>query len=222
MIIFLSLVSVIVIGIFILRYLDKKDAASSSRSTTLNDVLQNAYPRLSYAEIFELGILNAFDLLRSFPCYIKNEIETYAFFYLIGELSVKTVGGNQREYQKSIDAYITSKLTAEQRTVFQNRVSFYQSISCGAKVEGLWSPGDIPPSVLSVPMLRCTVAFGDCITNPDMIEDYYGAPILLYGISQIVEFHQRFTDDFYRLVHTYCVMVAGREFDPPIIYEYDT
>ena len=54
-----------------------------------------------------------------------------------------------------------------------------------------------------------------------MIDDYEEAPVMLDDMFKVAEFQQSFLGDFFRLVHTYCVMLAGKEFDPPILKEYE-
>jgi len=180
-----------------------------------NNILKISYPSLSYKEVLKLGYENAEHLLKTIPCVRFNEIELLAFLCHVGRLSVMATNGNIREWGKESSEFIHSKISDDQRKKYINRYSFYLNVSGGEKVEGVWSYSKLPDSMLRVPMMRDYIAFGDCITNPDMIEDYYEGAISLNGITEQQQFYQRYTNDFFRFVHTFCVMVAGKEFDPP-------
>lgn len=215
----------IIIAAFILVVLvvvfSKKKSPGESRGATLDSILKDSYPNRSYKEIIELAFYNAKELLESLPRYRGNDIEILAFLSRIGNVTVQWVGGDIYKYKTEVDEYVDSVISKDEKKLYLKREGFYWDISYGGKIAGLWSTSDIPPSIQSVPMLRCAVAFGDCVTNPDMINDYEDAPLIIDGIDEVVEFQQRFMNDFFRLVHTYCVMLAGKEFDPPILKEYE-
>ena len=213
MVIVLIIVAVVVVLLLVASRRSKAQVSGSS----LNSVLKNSYPNLSYKEVFSLGYDNAEHLLRSMPCVCFDTVELLAFMNNIARTTILATGGNMREWGSDSSEFISSKLPEWQRKHYLDRYSFYLGISSGEKVEAVWSFSPIPPSVLSVPMLRATVAFGDCITNPSLIEYYEDGAISLYDFDAQAKFQQRFSDEFMRLVHTFCVMVAGREFDPPIL-----
>lgn len=213
MVIVLIIVAVVVVLLLVTSRRSKPQVSGSS----LNSVLKNSYPNLSYKEVFALGYDNAEHLLRSMPCVCFDMVELLAFMNNIARTTILATGGNMREWGRESSEFISSKLSDGQRKHYLDRYSFYLGISSGEKVEAVWSFSPIPPSVLSVPMLRATVAFGDCITNPSLIEDYEEGAISLYDFDAQAKFQQRFSDEFMRLVHTFCVMVAGREFDPPVL-----
>lgn len=199
----------------------KKKRPVESGGATLDAVLKDSYPNRTYKEIIELAFYNSKELLESLPRYRGNDIEILAFLSRIGNVTVQWVGGDIYKYKTEVDEFVDSVISKEEKKEYLKREGFYWDISYGGKIAGLWATSDIPPSIQSVPMLRCAVAFGDCITNPDMIDDYEDAPLVIDGIDKVVEFQQRFMNDFFRLVHTYCVMLAGKEFDPPILKEYE-
>lgn len=208
------LVGVVFLAIIIIF---AKSRANKSSGASYDSVLKNSYPNLSYKEVFRLGYDNAEHLLRSMPCVCFDTVELLAFLNNIARTTVIATGGNVREWGNESSEFIRTKLPEGQRKHYFDRYSFYLGISGGEKVEAVWSFSPIPPAVLSVPMLRAAVAFGDCITNPSLIEDYEDGAISLYDFDAQAQFQQRFSDEFMRLVHTFCVMVAGREFDPPIL-----
>ena len=214
------LIIVIVLGILIIRAMNKK--SNNGSSTSLNSILEISYPKKSYREIFEIGVDNAVDILSDLPSCEVNLIEIYAFLNCLGSGTVQTVNGDLQKYHSQINEFLGSHLSASEQEIFLKRAKFYRGIYFGDKIEGICFQSDVPPSIQSVPMLRCTVAFGDCITNPDLIRDYYKGGLTIHGFSDTMAFQQRFTSDFFRFVHTYCVMIAGKEFDPPILKEYDT
>ncbi len=199
----------------------KKKHPISGRNTSLNAVLQDAFPNRSYKDILEIVFYNAKEFLQSLPLYRGNDIEILALLSRIGNVTVQWVGGDIYSYKTQVEAFVDSIIPKEKKKMFLQREGFYWGISYGDRVAGTWSLADIPPSIQSVPMLRCAVAFGDCITNPSMIDDYEEAPLMLDDISKVAEFQSKFMDVFFRLVHTYCVMLAGKEFDPPILKEYE-
>lgn len=208
------LVAVVILAIIVLAVKSRKGRPVNSSS--LDSVLKNSYPNLSYKEVLKLGYDNAAHLLRSLPC-VFDEVELLAFLCQTGRMAVMAVRGDIRAWGKESSEFINSMISGDQRQQYIKRYCFYLGISGGEKVEAVWPLSDIPQSVLSVPMFRSAVAFGDCITNPDMIEDYYSGGLYLWGATEKVEFARRYIDDFFRFVHTFCVMVAGREFDPPIL-----
>lgn len=192
-----------------------KNRANKSSGASLNSILKNSYPNLSYKEVLNLGYDTAAHLLKTMPCVCFNEIELIAFLCHVGRLSVMATNGDIREWGKESSEFIHSKISDDQRKNYISRYSFYLGISGGEKVEGIWAYSKLPDLMLRVPMMRDYIAFGDCITNPDMIENYYEGAISLNGIAEQQQFYQRYTNDFFRFVHTFCVMVAGKEFDPP-------
>lgn len=212
---------IIVLLIIVLSQRKRTNEVSNSRGTSLESVLKEAYPNRTYKEIFDLGFLNAKDLLEKMPTYRGNDIEILAFLSRIGNITVDWVGGDIKEYERQVLEYFDSKKSVEEKGDFIIRSLFYRWIAEGDKVIGRWAFGDVPTSFLENVILRCAVAFGDCITNPKMIEDYENAPIAVYGITDMTDFQKRFVGDFFRFIHTYCVMLAGKEFDPPIITDYE-
>lgn len=212
----IGIIIVAVLIVFLIAFI-KHSSLKEDVPTSLNSVLKNSYPNLSYKEVFRLGYDNAEHLLRSMPCVCFDTVELLAFLNNIARTTVIATGGNMREWGNESSEFIRTKLPEGQRKHYFDRYSFYLGISGGEKVEAVWSFSPISPAVLSVPMLRAAVAFGDCITNPSLIEDYEDGAISLYDFDAQAQFQQRFSDEFMRLVHTFCVMVAGREFDPPIL-----
>lgn len=194
---------------------------SKRQKVSIKSVLKDSYPNRSYGEIFKLAFLNAKNMLVALPQYVGQDTEILALLSRVGNVTVQWVGGDIGKYKSQIEEIVNSLLTSEQKKEYLKRENFYWGISYGDKIAGLWSLSDIPPSVQSVPMLRCAVAFGDCVTNPAMVKDYENAPLLLNNIDQMASFQKFFTTDFYRFIHTYCVMLAGREFEPPILKEYE-
>ncbi|MBQ7534104.1 MAG: hypothetical protein IJT43_00615 [Stomatobaculum sp.] len=203
----------ILLVLYILFYSGKPDP-----DVALQDVLLFAYPKQSYVDIFRRCANSGSEILLSLPCHY-DAIEFYAFLYAIGFATVYHVGGNAVEYDLSLKMYIDSILPVDKSKLLDLRCGFYMGVCQGAGVRGDWSLSDLPPSILSVAMLRAAVAFGDCLTNPELIDDYDGAPVLVTDIRKAERFQRGFTGDFFSLVHTYCVMLAGGEFDPPIIEE---
>ena len=214
-------VIIILLLIVIMNQRKKPTNGEKSTGTSLESVLKEAYPNRTYKEIFDLGFLNAKDLLEKMPTYRGNDIEILAFLSRIGNITVEWVGGDIKEYEKQVLEYFDSKKSVEEKGDFIIRSLFYRWIAEGDKVIGRWAFGNVPASFLENVILRCAVAFGDCITNPKMIEDYENAPIALYGMTEMAEFQKRFVGDFFRLVHTYCVMLAGKEFNSPILTDYE-
>ena len=217
---YLIIIAAIILVVLVVVFSKKKSPVESS-GTTLDSILKDSYPNRTYKEIIELAFYNSKELLESLPRYRGNDIEILAFLSRIGNVTVQWVGGDIYKYKIEVDEFVDSVISKEEKKRYLNREGFYWDISYGGKIAGLWATSDIPPSIQSVPMLRCAVAFGDCITNPDMINDYEDAPLVIDGIDEVVDFQQRFMNDFFRLVHTYCVMLAGKEFDPPILKEYE-
>lgn len=212
------IVGILVVVVFLaIIIVFAKSRANKASGASLNSVLKNSYPNLAYKEVLNLGYDNAAYLLKTIPCVCFNEIELVAFLCHVGRLSVMATGGDIRDWGRESSDFIHSKISDDEKEIYISRYSFYLGISGGEKVEGVWSFSEIPKSILSVPMLRCAVAFGDCITNPSLIDDYEGGAISLYDIDDMMRFQQRFSDEFMRLVHTFCVMVAGKEFNPPIL-----
>lgn len=191
------------------------------RSTSLNSVLKEAFPNRSYKEIFEIGFYNAKKLLESLPLWSGNSVEILAFLYRIGTLTIQRVRLKDIYSYKAQAIEFIDSIIPEEKELFNKRENFYWEISYGKKILGFWSWNDIPPSIQSNAILRCAVAFGDCVTNPGMIDDYYKAPLLIHDASDCYEFQMRFMDEFFRFVYTFCVMLAGEEFDPPILREYE-
>lgn len=200
-------------------------AIRRKRKARRNSIMKDAYPNRSYGEIYELAYRNAKRLLESLAGYNGNDTEILAALYEIGSVTVEWVDGNLGEYAKQAEDYAISVLGEKEKPRFSRRVRFYWGISRGDRIAGLWSLSDIPPSVQQVPMLRCAVALGDCITNPEMINDYESAPLLVNDIFSMSSFQQQFSGSsstsFFSLVHTYCVLLAGKEFIPPTLKEYE-
>lgn len=217
---YLIIIAAIILVVLVVVF-SKKKSPGESRGATLDAILKDSYPNRTYKEIIELAFHNAKELLESLPRYRGNDIEILAFLSRIGNVTVQWVGGDIYKYKTEVDEFVDSVISKEEKKLYLKREGFYWDISYGGKIAGLWATSDIPPSIQSVPMLRCAVAFGDCVTNPDMINDYEDAPLIIDGIDEVVEFQQRFMNDFFRFVHTYCVMLAGKEFDPPILNEYE-
>ena len=212
---------IIVLLIIIFSKRKRPNSKTNGRGASLQSILKESYPNRTYKEVFEIVFRNAKDLLESMPRYKGNDTEILAFLSRIGTVTVLWVGGEIQKYKRETNEFVDSVLSEENKNQFLKRESFYWGISNGKKAKGLWALSDIPPSIMSVPMLRCAVAFGDCITNPEMIDDYENAPLLIDGVGEVAAFQNMFMGDFFRLVHTYCVMLAGREFDPPIVEEYE-
>lgn len=201
-------IALIVLIIALSFFFKKKETPSFS---------PDCYPRLSYSELFQIYIKAGNDLLATMPMFTGNRFEIMPFLTVIGFLSVQDAGGDTRKYSDEIYQYFTKTLIGPESSFLNERIPFYCDIASGAPILGLWSVSELPPSVLSIPMLRCTVAFGDCITNPDCIKDYEHAPVLLADITEKASFSQSFTQDFFRFVKTYCTAVAGGKFAPTLL-----
>lgn len=207
------LIFVIFIAVFV-RKSGKSSSISSSRS---NSGFPEVYPNLSYSELFQLYLDAGNSLLKTLPLYSGDRFELMPFLFVIGFVSVKAAGGDAEKYSNEIEEFLSSKIIGPDWEYFEKRMLFYSDVAQGGPAFGFWSLVDIPPSILSIPMLRCAVAFGDCITNPDCVSDYENAPILLSGFSETQSFSRVFTDIFFRFSKTYCVAVAGGEFTPPTL-----
>lgn len=218
-----ALLGIIIILLLVIIMNQRKKPTNGEKSgvTFLDSVLKESYPNRTYKEIIEVVFNNAEDLLETLPTYQGDHIEILAFLSGIGNITVECVGGNLQEYKTQIKEYVESVILEEDDAIYNRRIRFYDKIAHGKKVYGRWAYGNIPPAFLENSILRCAVAFGDCITNPDMIYDYEKAPVALYGFTEMAEFQKRFVGDFFRLVHTYCVMLAGKEFNPPILTDYE-
>lgn len=200
-------------------------AIRRKRKAQRNSIMNYAYPNRTYGEIYEFAYCTAKRFLESLPGYKGNDTEILAALYEIGRVTVGWVDGNLEEYAKQAEDYAVSILGEKKKREFRSRAQFYWIISHGGRIAGLWSLSDIPPSVQQVPMLRCAVALGDCITNPEMINDYEDAPLLVNDIFSMSSFQKQFAGDsstsFFSLVRTYCALLAGKEFTPPILKEYE-
>lgn len=212
---------IVLLLIIILNQRKKPTKEANSSGTSLESVLKESYPNRTYKEIFDVVFKNAKDFLESLPIYRGNDLEILAFLSSIGSITVGWVGGDDDEYEKQTEEYVSSVISEEDEIDYDFRCMFYSWIARGDRVFGRWAIGDVPTPFLENVILRCAVAFGDCITNPDMIDNYENAPLAIYSIFDMKEFQERFVGDFFRLVHTYCVMLAGKEFNPPILTDYE-
>lgn len=164
----------------------------------------------TFCAYFDAG----FDLLCTTKLFTKNKIELYAFLSAVGASSLQMTGGNAVKFVTEIDLYLYRVFGTATMERVSNRRSFYHSVCKGGPAYGFWSPVDIPVSILAVPMLRCAVAFGDCVTDYHRIIDYENSPVMVPDFSDTQEFSLMFNRDFYRFVKTFCIAIVGHEFMP--------
>ena len=96
----------------------KKKHPISGRNTSLNAVLQDAFPNRSYKDILEIVFYNAKEFLQSLPLYRGNDIEILAFLSRIGNVTVQWVGGDIYSYKAQVEAFVDSIIPKEKKKMF--------------------------------------------------------------------------------------------------------
>lgn len=165
----------------------------------------------SYAEIFEEYYKKASDLLDSSSLVQEYNADLLALLFVLGDISVYAINQDREKYMEEVIPIISHQCLDNDSLIsfVTLRANFYVDVSNGAEVRGVWSLSDIPPSILRHPLLRCCVAFGDVITNPDFSVDYYNTPLTLHSISSQRNFQAMFTQQFYPLVKQYCTLLTN-------------
>lgn len=195
----------------------EKKASPPVRSKQSAAPIKSTSSKPSYRQTFEKFYDLGLELLQSLPGYTGDSFELLPFLSAIGGISLDACWEDSEKYSLEISQALSDYLLGMGTELFSKRFNFYIDVANGRMVRGMWSASDIPPAVLDVPMLRCAVAFGDCITNSDCISDYDNAPIAVQSFADQLEFTNIFTTKFYSLVKSYCTEIVGYDFTPPTL-----
>lgn len=153
----------------------------------------------SVQEIFEFHYHNALKILKSSSVdfsSISPEATLWAAFdlvpvmYVVSDFAVLSAEKDRYAASEAIQNWLYIKMgKPDDRDAlnqsFDCRVDFYGSIIRRRPLHGICFPG-VDLSSVEDPLMRCSIAFTDCLLNPEDIDDYDNAPTPIYGIFKVV------------------------------------
>ncbi|MBQ6398218.1 MAG: hypothetical protein IJI06_08750 [Oscillospiraceae bacterium] len=117
--------------------------------------------------------------------------ELVPLLYVIGDLTLVSVHKDRMKYARQVAPnVIPDCINDKNRKRWDDHMAFYAHIVQGGYLWGGWSLSDLPSELKENPLSRCMVACGDLINDPECIEDYENAPLVLCGITEKMKLNQ--------------------------------
>lgn len=120
--------------------------------------------------------------------------------YVVSDFAVATACKDRQAAAKEMQAWIFDQMPEEHKSEltahFDRRLDFYGQVIRGKQLRGYCFPGVDLSSADSNPMLRCSIAFTDCLLDEACIDDYDDAPFPLFGIFETLGIAEKFTFPF--------------------------
>lgn len=135
------------------------------------------------------------DLLSKISISNNPEFETLPVMYVVGDYAAASSDKNRQEFSRKILNWMQPKIqsTGYSDDDFFTRVRLYGEIIRGKKLIGSWTMG-AEYKFEDNPILRCTVAFGDILINPQCADDYDNCSLTVHNISCLFNFSAKMID----------------------------
>ena len=147
--------------------------------------------RDSYSSIFEKRFDNIMHIIQCSELVKNPQQELLPAMFVITDYAAASSHKYRKKVADDIVAWIKTqgfgKYWNETSLSFDERVGFYGEIIRGRKLRGEWLEADAE-NFAENPILRCVVALGDNLYNPNCVNDYDNAPIMLYNIMDTIFF----------------------------------
>ena len=126
----------------------------------------------------------------------NQDFELLPALFVTADYACLCANKNRHLIVDDLRAFIVKKYNIDnfKSQVFDNRVNFYGSIIRGKKPRADWLLGQAPTIPESDPIMRCAIALGDILINPECANDYDSAPIILHDAFESMNFAKAYME----------------------------
>lgn len=157
------------------------------------------FRKKSIAKIFDSHLLVAYRLLKTSggDNWKSMSLDLEPLIYVISDLAVMYANKDRNKVSNEVLDCIFTKYqncsdfqAAKNR--FLSRTDFYTEVINGKPLHGHCMSG-MHSKIENNAIMRCAVAFTDCLQNPSYIDDYEGAPEPMFDIFTSLTLFEKFT-----------------------------